>query len=755
MQDTTSDSFVKEMLDGYNYSEAEWDPHRRERQLNMRIIAGDHWPDDERQARDKIGRLCVDFDEVNQHVNQVIGMQQMNEVGINVLPEGDGSNDDTAELEGDTIRSIEYQSKAALARIWALTSAAQGGYGFTRLSRQYEVGTFKQRIVLRAVQNPDLITLDGRSRDTDGADAMCGWVKNRIKRAEFVRQYGKDAKVTNFDSMGYAGPAGNWVGADDVQVAEYWLKKMKRAKLLQVQSPNQQTGQLVTEDRYEEELKASGVQIDGKNLYVPNGGGFQQVGIIKDSRMDELPEVTQYHTNGLEILGEPVKWDGQWIPIIPYYCKIHYLNNNGVDRRILQSLISLARGPQMAYSYCRTATLEAIGRASKSPYRAYEGQIENHPEWDTADKIPHPYLLAKATIEALPNVLLPLPARDSYVADISAYEVAAESYRRCIQAAIGATPLPTSAQRQNEKSGVALERIQDAAAIGTYGVIANYHTSIEMEGRQIEGLLESTINSERMMGIRKRDGSYEMKSVRPEDFKAKHVTTISVAPAFQSQREKVEAFGDNLAANNPEVFARIGWLLIKLRNMGPIGDQMSDLLKPADLKAADGDQDPAAMAQQMGQMQQAIQERDALLKELDAKLKDFESGLRAKEVEGQYKVQLQQMQDETEKFKTELVEANKRWLAQLNSKTTLTLPAINHKLKVDEIAEVHEDTMEEIHVEAQIQGEQLDHEADVQHETIDHQADVSHEALEHEAKLTPKLKPVKPAAKKAAKKKGK
>lgn len=206
-----------------------------------------------------------------------------------------------------------------------------------------------------------------------------------------------------------------------------------------------------------------------------------------------------------------------------------------------------------------------------------------------------------------------------------------------------------------------------------------------------------------------------MKKVEPKNFSYKHSTTVSVAPAFQSQREQVMAFGDNLAANNPEVFARIGWLLIKLRNMGPIGNQMSDILKPADLKAADG-KDPADLAQEMGKMQQALQERDAMLQELGQKLQQFESGLQVKQLEGDVKLQLQQMQDETERLKVEMEDATKRWVAKLAADTDLAKLAVAHKFKTEQIEQQGEIDEELSDVEHEQGMESAEHMAEMQPE---------------------------------------
>lgn len=52
--------------------------------------------------------------------------------------------------------------------------------------------------------------------------------------------------------------------------------------------------------------------------------------------------------------------------------------------------------------------------------------------------------------------ILPPPERQQFTPNFQEYEVAKDSCRRAIQAAMGISPLPTAAQRDNEKSGIAI-----------------------------------------------------------------------------------------------------------------------------------------------------------------------------------------------------------------------------------------------------------------------------------------------------------
>src|SRR6185437_14344989 len=113
-------------------------------------------------------------------------------------------------------------------------------------------------------------------------------------------------------------------------------------------------------------------------------------------------------------------------------------------------------------------------------------------------KIPRAYVQADPIVDGSNN-LLALPSRPQFTPNAQAYEIGKESWRRSIQAAMGITPLPTAAQRQNEKSGVALERIQTQQAIGSFHFTANFKLSVQNAGEQINELVTEILDTPRQI----------------------------------------------------------------------------------------------------------------------------------------------------------------------------------------------------------------------------------------------------------------
>jgi hypothetical protein len=81
----------------------------------------------------------------------------------------------------------------------------------------------------------------------------------------------------------------------------------------------------------------------------------------------------------------------------------------------------------------------------------------------------------------------------------------AEGARRAIQAAIGASPLPTQAQRHNEKSGVALKQMEDSAQKGSFHFIDHFDAALTRTGQILDELIPHYYDAARDVTVRKPD----------------------------------------------------------------------------------------------------------------------------------------------------------------------------------------------------------------------------------------------------------
>jgi hypothetical protein len=586
---STTDPLVEEIRERFTYGHDEWADIREEARKDMRFLTGDCWDPRDRKEREDAGRPCLSLDELSQYVNQAVNRERQHKRGIIVTATGYGANEETARFRQSLYRQIEYESNAQTeAYITMFQNTVERSYGFLRIAARYvNDRTFEQKLVIEPIPNPELVTIDPDAIRTEGSDMAWGFIHENRAESEFLREW-PDADVKDFRGGPHAAPL--WFKKKGrVQIAEYWRRITRPRKLLRLKpapaTPDDPRPQ--PQDVFVDELTAQG----GEPVLPPSD-------MILMERTVHYPVVERYFTNGMETLLRPgtkekaTVWPGKSIPIVPCYGKVVWVEEDGEVRRKILSLIRLARDPAMLYCFYRTNEAELVGMTPKTPFVGYEGQFDGHEdEWATINKEPRAYLEVKATIEGLPpSAPLPLPQRQPYDPPIQALEMGAESARRAIQSAIAASPLPTQAQRQNEKSGVALERIDTSAETGSFHFADHFNASLQRVGALLDELAPHYYDTERDVAVREADDAPKMRRINdasaPQpvhmDEDHAHDVTISTGPSVESERVNAEEFADLLAQSpaGPAVMD----LIVRLRNLGPIGDEIAERLTPPQFK---------------------------------------------------------------------------------------------------------------------------------------------------------------------------
>lgn len=672
---------LAELTARFDYATLEWEEVRREGRIDVRCVSGDPWDPKERQARKQAQRPCLSLDELGQYVNQLINEVRQHKRSIKVTPVGNKSKEPIARLRGNLIRQIEYRSNAQIAYTTMFENAVQRSYGFLRIKPRYEhVRSFHQELIIEPFQNPDMVTVDPDDLSPTGADMKFAFVHEWWNIQDFRRRW-PNAKVKGADPQ-WAKEKPKWWRKDRIQVAEYWTIDFKSRELLQLQMPateEQPQGSFVEVFADEMVMPADDAHPEVKRRWLRKFGqtfaayNSKQAQVINRRDVD-YPYVCQYMTNGSELLPpDPEKpgqlkhkWMGTSIPIIACYGKILWVDESGgiksagdvidedgsgATRKIL-SLVRLARDPQMLYCYYRTCEAELVGMTPKTPFIGYVGQFRTRQDdWGKINQQPQAYIEADPMVDGASGQVLPLPQRQPYDPPIQPLEIGAESARRAIQAAMGIMPLPTSAQRQNEKSGVALERIQSTSQQGSFHFVDHYEMSITECGKKLDELLDDYYDAARDVTVR--DAAGETKSVRINDPQSvdeeagepliltddPYDVTLSTGPNFDSEREQATEFADTLVANiqgiagiiGPQASSQLLSLAVKLRNLGPIGDQIADMLSPAKDKLT-----PEQMQQQLAQAKQMIED-------LQAELMQAQQVIATKQVETQGKAEIERM----------------------------------------------------------------------------------------------------------------
>jgi hypothetical protein len=397
-----------------------------------------------------------------------------------------------------------------------------------------------------------------------------------------------------------------------------------------------------------------------------------------------------------------------------------WVNDMGKTKMKLFSLIRLARDPQMSLAYLVSQEMEEAGLSPKSPWMGYKGQFDSNREmWLNCTKQAYAFLETDIPDNWPPGQIPPLPQRVPFTPNFQAYEVAKESCRRAVQAAVGVSPLPTAMQRSNEKSGIALERLENLENTGSFHFVDGYDRALRLAGRVIDQWIPSVYGEPRRpLQVRKPDESYRLIQLNSEPYpdeknpgqyvqypveEVDHAIAVSSGPSYNSQREQVASFIDMLIQNLPNmpwipppVAAQILSIAIKMKNLGPQGDQLAEIISPS----------PGSPDQSMAQMQQAqaqLQQQGAQIQQLQAIVQQLTMEKHTKMVEGQYKMELERLRSETNLLVERLKVDAQMAVAQIQTKSQM------ESERTSAISETSQQARQQMH-EAEAAQRQQDHE---------------------------------------------
>lgn len=647
----------KEIRQAFEEDDVLWQPIREARHKDIKALGPDStWSDKDRQDRKDAGRPCLAFDELGQYVNQLVNDARETKRAIEVNPSGDATSEHQAQFVSALIRQIEYRSNAQLAYTSMFEDAAQGSYGFLRIVPRYideridqpSARSFEQELRIVPVPNAALIT-PGYFTMPDLSDCKRYWVDESYTHAEFKEAFGK-AKMTKGGAfLSEVGP--RWADANRLWVREFWELKTRRKKLVLL--PNQQSPQ-------NPKGEPSAVWVDT----IPKEARDQVLSTALRERTVDVPYVCQTITNGAEILEKNEDWPGRHIPIVGCVGKVLWLK----DERVILSLHRKALDPQQLLNYYKTSEAEEVGMTPKVPWFTYAGALNaiNRAAMAVANQTP----VGTIEVNPLPEGWnpawgpVPVPQRPSYAPNIQAFEVGAESTRRSVQSATGTGFLPTEAQRQNEKSGVALREIATSAQKGAYHFVDHYEHAIRRVGELLVDLIPHYYDTDRVLQVRTLDDKpiavhINSQEPAPQEFGGEPITTttgefditLSTGPGWASEREKASDFADQFVNVRPETLAMYMDLIIELKQLGPIGDKMAKrakaMLPPPIQQLEQGGQPLPPQAQQaMQQLQQAQQMIQQLQRMIETDQVKGQTQIQLKKLDGEIKLALEQLKGE-------------------------------------------------------------------------------------------------------------
>lgn len=359
--------------------------------IDLKFVAGDHWPEKQRRSRELDGRPCLTINKLPTFLNQVTNDQRQNRASINISPVGSGADVDTAEILEGMIKHIEYASNAEVATDTAVNGAATIGFGYFRIMPEYcDEKSFDQELRFKRIRNPFTVAYDPGATEPDGSDQQRCAIHIKVERKLFKIEY-PDATTTQESLVAStsAGYTTGWIASDYIRVAEFYRIERETAELVKLSD-----GGVFWSD----EMPSKEVMVANDFTVVARRKSFKK-------------KVMWYKLTALEIL-ERTEIKCQWIPVFPVFG-----SELDIDGKVIRSgLIRNARDPQLMYDFWMTSATEEVAMRPRAPFIGVEGQFEGHEsDWQQANVRSFPYLQYKPV--SVDGQLAPAPQRQA-MADI-------------------------------------------------------------------------------------------------------------------------------------------------------------------------------------------------------------------------------------------------------------------------------------------------------------------------------------------------
>lgn len=577
---------AQEQFDECEQAEAE---NRRDALDDLRFARlAEQWPDKIKRDRDSEGRPCLTINRLPAFVRQVTNECRQNKPAIRCRPASDEASQETAEIYDGLIRHIEQFSDAEIAYDTAVESAVSGGIGYFRIGVEYaHDDTFDMDIKVQRVANPFTVYGDPHSTAADASDWNRAFVTEMIPNAEFERRY-KGADRSDWN--GKDSHESQWFSEDSTRIAEWWSREEVKRKIV---------------------LLSDGHVLEAKQ-YLQNKEIFDSEGLtVQAERETRGYQVTQRIISGAEVL-ETTAWAGRYIPICPVYGD--EVNIEG--RRIFRSLIRDAKDPQKMFNFWRTSSTELVALAPKAPFIGRKGAFNSdRGRWQTANVKSHAFLEYDGQEMPQRQGFAGVPAGAIQEALNAADDM--KAITGLYDASLGA--------RSNETSGVAIRNRKIEGDTSTFHFIDNLSRGIRYGGRVLIDLIPAVYGKPRTLRILGEDG--KARNVRVNEphqqpngtaafydlTRGKYDLVVEAGPGFTTKREEAAAFMTEMVRANPQVAPLVMDKLVKAMDVpeaDALAARFAAMLPPAiqALERQDGTPDPGALAAQLAQAQQQIQQ---------------------------------------------------------------------------------------------------------------------------------------------------
>lgn len=647
--------FVEEALKNANECYEYWQPIYDKAREDLFFQSDDlyaQWDRKDAERRKKSGRPVLTIDQIGQFVNQVSNDIRMNTPSIDIIPDGGGSSQETAEIYQGLIRNIEYKSNADSAYDNAVNFAIKCGIGYLRVDHDYSSPlSFEQELYIERVVNPFSVLFDQNSIESDGSDAKYCYVLEKMPLEEYKNQY-PEASEASF------------------MVADHYTSEQEKEEIT------------LAEYFYIEEEEITIIQ-DGEDVRELGDGEEVIEGAV--TRKTKKRTVRRCKMNGEEKL-EETTFPGEYIPIIPVFGEEAWQDG----KRHLMSLVRRSKDSQRMFNYWASMETEMLIRSPKGMWKAAEGTTEDYADdYINSDKTAvYRYKQTDSdgkpapSPEYVPPVQIPagiVNARQQTTQDIRATMGLYDSF-------LG--------QQDNAISGVAIRQRQGEGNRAVFHYADNLVRSITQLGRVLVSAIPLIYDTPRLVRVIGKEDTDELVGVNGAYVEGQeqhhyleqgqYSVKVTTGASFSTMRQEASEAYQQMIAAQPQLMSVMGDLLFKYMDFPgaqAISERFKKTMNPS-IISDDVDPQVAQMQMQNQELQQGIQILQQQIGELQGQIED-------KQVELQIKAQSEQNDaiDDARKYELELEKLRlqeRGKIAELNLKQQeLELRAYELGLKED------------------------------------------------------------------------
>ncbi len=422
-----------------------------------------------------------------------------------VHPVGDGADIEIAQIINGIGRHIELRSEASIAYDAAASQALDGGWGYFRLIAEYlNPRSFQKELRILPILNAFTVYMDPAAIMPHGGDQNWCLISVKMQRQEYRRRY-RNAENASWQDMGLAEGVREWDDKEEIRLAEYFRVREKPEQLYQIRGKDQQ-GNPLEFTKYLSEMPRNPdgalMKIDEANLHLA-AKGFEIVG----NRASVKRQIEWFRLNGLKVV-ERQQIPGEYIPVFRVEGKAKDIDGKIRRRGMVEAMMDPAR----MVNYGNVAKIKRLGLTPKSPWVAWEGQLDGHPEWDDANQKAYPVLTVKPVIIETSSgpVLLPAPVRQPPAQIEQGFSEFVQGMQSNLMAIGGMPQEPGQDQQGVVVSGRALQRRQFLSDQSHYLYYDKLTLAIAQLWRCMVPWIQVYYSEERMQRIIGEDSTPEM-----------------------------------------------------------------------------------------------------------------------------------------------------------------------------------------------------------------------------------------------------